>query len=153
MSDADDIESIRERKLERLRAEHGSGAGEENATSGEDASGAGSTDPPVPDAPIHVESGEHFRTVIEDHRVVLVDFYADWCGPCQMMEPVLGELAADLDTAAIAKVDTDAQGQLAADHGVRSLPTLLLFVEGEPVEQLVGAQDGQQLRTLIDRYV
>jgi thioredoxin 1 len=149
MSDTDDIESIRERKLERLRAEHDADEGD---------TGDGDTDgdpaePPVPDAPIHVESTEHFRTVIDDHRVVLVDFYADWCGPCQMMEPILGELAADMDTAAIAKVDTDAQGQLAADHGVRSLPTLLLFVEGEPVEQLVGAQDGQQLRALIERYV
>jgi thioredoxin 1 len=146
MGDADDIEAIRERKLERLRSQ---GAERDPADDGTTAA----TEPPVPDTPIHVESQEHFRTVIGDHRVVLVDFYADWCGPCQMLEPVLGELAADQDHAAIAKVDTDAQGQLAADHGVRSLPTLLLFVEGEPVEQLVGAQDGQALRTLIERYV
>jgi thioredoxin 1 len=151
MTDADDIESIRERKLERLRAEHDEGDTDAATQASSDTDTAAG--PPVPDTPIHVESREHFETVISDHRVVLVDFYADWCGPCQMMEPVLGELAADLDTAAIAKVDTDAQGQLAADHGVRSLPTLLLFVEGEPVEQLVGAQDGQQLRSLIERYV
>jgi thioredoxin 1 len=146
MGDADDIEAIRERKLERLRSQ-----GAKNGSGDDDTPAA--TEPPVPDTPVHVESQEHFRTVIEDYRVVLVDFYADWCGPCQMLEPVLGQLAADLDRAAIAKVDTDAQGQLAADHGVRSLPTLLLFLEGEPVEQLVGAQDAQQLRTLIDRYV
>jgi thioredoxin 1 len=146
MSDGDDIEAIRERKLERLRSRQEQGnAGKTDETA--------TAEPPVPDTPIHVESQEHFQTIVGDHRVVLVDFYADWCGPCQMLEPVLGELAADLDRVAIAKVDTDAQGQLAADHGVRSLPTLLLFVEGEPVEQLVGAQDAQQLRTLIDRYV
>jgi thioredoxin 1 len=150
MSDADDIETIRERKLERLRA---ASVDPEDAGGRSTGASVDATEPPVPDTPIHVESREHFQTVIEDYRVVLVDFYADWCGPCQMLEPVLGELAADLDEAAIAKVDTDAQGQLTADHGVRSLPTLLLFVGGEPVEQLVGAQDGQQLRTLIDRYV
>ncbi|TQR21944.1 hypothetical protein C9J85_19490 [Haloferax sp. wsp5] len=69
--------------------------------------------------------------------VVLVDFYADWCGPCKQLEPAVERIAAGT-AATVAKVDIDANQQLAAKYGVRSVPTLLLFVDGEPVERLVG---------------
>jgi len=81
----------------------------------------------------------------------LVDFYADWCGPCQMLEPVVESIAADTD-ATVAKVDVDANRGLAAEYGVRGVPTLLLFADGEPVERLVGMQDESRLRSAIEEH-
>mgnify|MGYP000627335178 CR=1 FL=1 len=132
----DSLDAIREQKRQELL--------------GEDA-GDGGDGGDAPDEPIHVESVEEFSTVTTDHDVVLVDFYADWCGPCKMLEPTVAAIAADTD-AAVAKVDIDAQQGLAAQYGVRSVPTLLLFADGEQVEQVVGAQNESNLRSLVERY-
>jgi thioredoxin 1 len=83
--------------------------------------------------------------------VVLVDFYADWCGPCQMLEPVVASLAAETE-AAVAKVDVDANQQLASQYGVRGVPMLLLFADGEAVEQMVGVKQKGELAGLVERY-
>ncbi len=110
----------------------------------------GSTDH-SPTEPLHIESEGHLDDVVADHDVVLVDFYADWCGPCQMLEPVLDGLAAETD-AAIAKVDVDAHQQLAGSYGVRGVPTLVLYADGEQVEQHTGALPADRLRTLIETH-
>ncbi|MEF8827933.1 MAG: thioredoxin [Haloarcula sp.] len=101
--------------------------------------------------PIHVDGAAHLDDVVADHDVVLADFYADWCGPCQMLEPVVETIAAETD-ATVAKVDVDANQQLAAAYGVRGVPTLILFVDGEQAEEIVGMQSEQQLRSLIARH-
>ncbi|ELR8717539.1 thioredoxin [Campylobacter jejuni] len=78
--------------------------------------------------------------------VALVDFWTPWCGPCRMLAPVIDELANDFDgKAKICKVNTDEQGDLAAEFGVRSIPTLIFFKNGEVVDQLVGAQSKQAI--------
>ncbi|KRS46924.1 thioredoxin [Campylobacter coli] len=78
--------------------------------------------------------------------VALVDFWAPWCAPCRMLAPVIDELANDFDgKAKICKVNTDEQGDLAAEFGVRSIPTLIFFKNGEVVDQLVGAQSKQAI--------
>ena len=81
-----------------------------------------------------------------EEGVALVDFWAPWCGPCRMLAPVIDELANDFDgKAKICKVNTDEQGDLAAEFGVRSIPTLIFFKNGEVVDQLVGAQSKQAI--------
>jgi len=105
----------------------------------------------APTDPIHIESPQDLNDVAQQYHIVLTDFYADWCGPCQMLEPVVARVAEETD-AAVAKVDVDRQQQLAAQYGVRGVPTLVLFSGGEAVEQLVGMQQFPQLKSLIDNY-
>jgi thioredoxin 1 len=135
---SDELEEIRQRKLEELR--NGQRRTEQD----------GATED-TPTEPIHVDGTQGLQETVTDHRVVLVDFYADWCGPCKQLEPIVQTVAAGTD-AAVAKVDIDANQQLAAQYGVRSVPTLLLFADGEPVERLVGMQQAPQLRSLIEEY-
>jgi thioredoxin 1 len=101
--------------------------------------------------PLHVDGQSQLNDVVAEYDVVLTDFYADWCGPCQMLEPIVETLAAET-SATVAKVDVDANQQLASAYGVRGVPTLVLFADGEQVEEVVGLQGEDQLRTLIESY-
>lgn len=94
--------------------------------------------------------------VVERSREVpvLVDFWAEWCGPCQMLMPVLKKLAEEYDGKfVLAKVNTEEQQQLAKTHGIRSLPTLHVYKHGERVEEILAAQSEATLRILLDRYI
>lgn len=130
MSDSDisDIEEIRKRKIEEIQQQAS-----------------------IPEEPIHVHESGEFQEAVDNYPIVLVDFYADWCGPCDMLEPILEEIVAETD-AVVAKVDIDANQGLAQQHGVRSVPTLQLYANGEQVQQLVGVQDKNTLVDLIERY-
>lgn len=89
--------------------------------------------------------------VIVKSGVVLVDFYADWCGPCKMIAPVLEELSATYaGKATIIKVNVDEEQGIAQRYGVMSIPTLILFKDGEKVKQVVGFQPKPQLAALLD---
>lgn len=136
MTENRSIDEIREQKLAELQEVH------EN-------NGVDATDSPTD--PIHIEGRSQLMDTTETHGVVLVDFYADWCGPCKMIEPVVEEIAAETD-AAVAKVDIDANQRLATEFSVRGVPTLILFADGEPVEQLVGMQNKAALIDVIDQY-
>ncbi len=85
---------------------------------------------------------------------VLVDFWADWCQPCKMLAPTLEKVAAGYaGRARIAKVNSDSEQALAARYGIRSLPTLLLFRNGQPAEQIVGVQPEGAIAALLDKYL
>ena len=103
------------------------------------------------DEPVAVSGSEQFDSVVASNDVVLVDFYADWCGPCKMLEPVVERLAAETD-AVVAKVDVDVNQGLASTYGVRGVPTLVLFADGEQVEERVGVTPEDQLRSLVASY-
>jgi len=85
-------------------------------------------------------SDGNFDQIINSDKPVLVDFWAEWCGPCKMIGPVVEELAGEYEgKAAVGKVDVDANPNLSARFGVRSIPTLLIFKGGEIVDKVVGA--------------
>jgi len=105
----------------------------------------------VPADPIQLGNSEEFDDVVADYDVVLVDFYADWCGPCKMMEPTIETLADETD-AAVLKVDVDQFQDLAGQYQVQGIPTLLVFADGELADRMVGAQNEQQLRSAVTAH-
>jgi thioredoxin 1 len=141
-------ERIRERKRQELEASLGDGEslGEAAGSDTDDDAGAA-----APNDPVHVNGTDELRRTVNEHDVVLVDCYADWCGPCQMMEPAIEALAAETD-AAVAKVDVDANQAVAQQLGARSIPTLVLYADGEAVDRFVGAQDRATLEAAIGEH-
>jgi len=83
---------------------------------------------------------ENFEEIIKSDKPILVDFWAEWCGPCKMIGPLVEEIAGEYDgKAVIGKVDVDSNPEVAAKFGIRSIPTLLFFKGGEIVDKQVGA--------------
>lgn len=96
--------------------------------------------------PVHVTDGTFEQEVVNSEGPVLVDFWAEWCAPCKMIAPVLEQIATEQgDTLKIAKMDVDVNQVVAQQFGVMSIPTLILFKGGEPVERLVGYMPKEQL--------
>ena len=98
--------------------------------------------------PVEIRNAREFQRTVEKNERVLVDFYADWCAPCRMMEPAV-EAVAEEDGVTVAKVNIDDNQKVASAYGVRSVPTLVLFSGGEPAQKAVGAKSKEELREFV----
>ena len=93
----------------------------------------------------------NFQETLQSNEVVLVDFYADWCGPCQALKPTLDTLSTEFDgKATISKVNVDTNPELSRQYGVRSIPALFYFKDGQLVDQESGWKTKEQLTQKLD---
>lgn len=90
-----------------------------------------------------------FNEIIKSGQPVLVDFYADWCAPCRMMAPILEQVAGNMKGVKVIKVNVDKNSQAAAKYGIRSIPTLMLFQNGEVKWQGVGVIQADQIEQIV----
>ncbi len=102
-------------------------------------------------APKAVTDSDFEQEVLEADTPVLVDFWAEWCAPCKMVAPVLDDLAEEYDgKIKFTKVDVDTSPETAMKYGIRSIPTLLVFKDGSPVDQVVGAVPKAAIKKRLD---
>ena len=99
-------------------------------------------------------SDQTFKSEVETGGTVLVDFWAPWCGPCRMIAPVLEELDKEIgDQVKIAKLNVDENPESASRFGVMSIPTLIVFKDGQPVDKVIGFQPKDSLKSVVSRHM
>lgn len=91
------------------------------------------------------------QEVIDKKGLVLVDFYAEWCGPCKMVAPIIEELAKEMPEVSFVEIDVDADGELAEQFNVSSIPTFIVFKDGKPSSQAIGAMGKEGFQDLIEK--
>ena len=92
---------------------------------------------------------ENFNEIKAESKTVLLDFYADWCGPCRMVGPIVHEIADERDDIVVGKINVDEQPELAMQFGVMSIPTLVVMKNGEVVNQAMGARPKAQILAML----
>jgi thioredoxin 1 len=97
-------------------------------------------------------SDQSFKAEVEATGTVLVDFWAPWCGPCKMIAPVLEEIDKEVSDLKIAKLNVDDNPESASRFGVMSIPTLIVFKDGQPVDKVVGFQSKEALKNVLSRH-
>lgn len=99
---------------------------------------------------VHITKDNFNKEVMESDKVVLLDFWATWCGPCQMIAPILEEVAEECPDATIGKIDVDEEQELAMSFGIESIPTLIVIKNGKAVAKAVGLRAKNQIIEMID---
>ena len=96
-------------------------------------------------------TGEKFQAaVLKSDKPVLIDFYADWCGPCRMMAPIVDQIAEEMaDKIKVGKVNVDENQELAMEYGVMSIPTIVIIENGEVKNTLVGVRDKNEIKEML----
>jgi thioredoxin 1 len=103
---------------------------------------------------LYVSDDTFEKEVLQSSQPVLVDFYADWCGPCRAIAPIVEEIARDLsDRLKVVKLDVDQNPQTAMQYGVQSIPTLIIFKDGKEVERLIGYMSKAKLMSKIEPHL
>ncbi len=101
--------------------------------------------------PVELTDSNFNDEVLNSDKPVLVDFWAEWCGPCRMVGPVVEELAGDYEgKVKVGKVDVDSNPQVSMQYGIRSIPSLLIFKNGDVVDQIIGAVPKAHLQKQLD---
>jgi len=93
----------------------------------------------------------NFDSVKNSDKPVLLDFYADWCGPCRMLAPMIDEIAREREDVIVAKINVDEEQELASEFGIFSIPSLVVMKNGKIVDQSVGAKPKAQILAMLDR--
>jgi len=99
-----------------------------------------------------ITSDNFDSTVLQAEGVVVIDFWAPWCGPCKVMSPIVDELAAEMEGVTVAKVNVDEEQQLAQQFNILSIPTFLVFKSGQVVEQFSGSMSKDALKERIEKH-
>lgn len=96
----------------------------------------------------------NFQEVMKSDKVVMIDFWAEWCGPCRMVGPVVEELAKEYDgKAVVGKLNVDNEGDISAQFGIRNIPTILFVKNGEVVDKVVGALPKSEFVKVLEKHV
>lgn len=99
-------------------------------------------------------TAEQLKTMLSENKVVLVDFFATWCGPCKMIAPMIEQVAEEFEgKAAVAKIDVDEEPELAARYGIESIPTVIVFKDGHAVGMEIGARPKDFYANLIEMHL
>ncbi|RLF49588.1 MAG: thioredoxin [Thermoplasmata archaeon] len=98
-------------------------------------------------------NSDNFQQFVENHDVVLVDFWAPWCAPCLLLTPIIEELEKEMEGVVFAKLNVDDNQEIAREFGIMSIPTLMIFKRGEMADMVVGVMAKDALRERIERHM
>jgi thioredoxin 1 len=105
------------------------------------------------DSEMEITEDEFKEIVSNGHKLVVVDFFAEWCMPCLMLAPIIEDLAESMKEVKFVKINVDDNQSLASKYSISSIPCLIVFKNGEEVDRMVGGQDGEELREKLEKFL